>query len=307
MALATVIFLFMFDCMLTRIEGTVARSAHPIAPSDLAFGNHVAFTTWTKHFQAEKCNPLHSGLKKNKVDVGYAFGRDRSLMYKSKQELMMSESDQSTLHSTSHQIRDVPIFVGGSGLFLRSPKFLDMMIDEETAELETDLVPPLESLRERIAPQEASLSELRIKYEETENEIFGSQIRPLEIRLQPLQEMKEEQEYAVLSQKQYIEQLTELRDESIDNHQRHQSEGRVDVFYSGFNRTWSVDMNRNFALGPNGEAEFILAQRKDGGYEITTKWSTRNAEQPLLIEGQMRHDGACQGLVFSFANPVEGP
>ncbi len=282
------------------------QAARPIFPSNLAFANRFAFTTRLSHFQAEKWNLLlQSRLKKNKLDVGCTFGRGRSLMDRSKLSSMMSERDRSTLQS--HQIREETIDVGGSGLFLRAPRFLDMMIDDETTELETYLVPPLETLLERLAPEEASLSRLKEKYEETENEIFGSQIRPLEIRLQPLQEMKEEQEYAVLSQKQHIAELTELRDAAIESYQRQKAEGRAEVFYSGFNRTWSVDMNRNFALGPNVEAEFSLAQRKDGGFEITTKWTTRNAEQPLLVEGQLKQDGACHGLVISFATPEEGP
>jgi hypothetical protein len=302
---AAAIVIFSFECMLPGTKGSVARSARPIVPSDLAFGTSFDFTTRRSIFHAEKWNLCR--LKKNKAHVGYAFGRDRSLTDRSRLSSMMSENDQSTVQSTNHRIREVTTDVGGSGLFLRSPKFLEMIIDEETKELEIDLLPPLESLLERLAPQEQSLSDLKRKYEETENEIFGSQIRPLEIRLQPLQQMKEEQEYAVLSQRQYIEELTELRDQAIESHQRHQSEGRADVFYSGFNRTWSVDMNRNFALGPDGEAEFSLAPKKNGGFEIVTKWANRNSEQPLLIEGQMKQDGACCGLIISFATPEEGP
>ena len=222
---------------------------------------------------------------------------------------MLSVSDntfQTNPLSLNHQIRKESIGVGGYGEFLRSARVLEMMIEDEEVELETDLLPALESVVERLAPQEKMLDELKRKFEETENAIYGVQIRPLEIRMQPLQEMKEQQEMAVLSQKDYIADLVELRDEALSSLQRFKNDGRCDVFYSGFSRTWSVDANRSFALGPDGESEFVLALVKEG-FEMTAKWLPENNEQPLLVENHMKQDGLNHGIVVSFATPEEGP
>ena len=209
--------------------------------------------------------------------------------------------------SMSHRIRQEPVSVGGCGEFLRSAEILKLMIEKEQEELERILLPALKSLTDRLAPQEAKLEELKQKYQETENAVFGSQIRPLEILIQPLQEMKEEQEFAVFLQQEYIQELTEQREEAISSLDSFRSKGRGEVFYSGYNRTWSVDANKSFALGPDGESDFLLAQTKNGGIEVLTKWQPTNLEQPLLIENHLKADRECHGVVVSFASPEEGP
>jgi hypothetical protein len=218
---------------------------------------------------------------------------------------MLSENYEKRASSETYQIRKESISAGGCGEFLRAAKILDIMIEEEKLKLK-NLMPDLESLMERLAPQETALLELRQKFEETENAIFGSQIRPLEIRLKPLQEMREQQEFAVESQKEYISELLELRDEAVSSFDSFKSEGQSEVFYAGFNRTWTVDANRSFALGPDGESEFVLAATK-GGFEITAKWLSDKAEQPLLVESYLRTGGLLHGIVVSFATPEEGP
>ena len=58
-----------------------------------------------------------------------------------------------------------------------------LRVRSHTVTSSPQILRPLERVRKEMEPLETLLAEARAKYEETENEVFGSQIRPLEARL----------------------------------------------------------------------------------------------------------------------------
>ena len=85
------------------------------------------------------------------------------------------------------------------------------MVDQKKIELE-EVMKPLQETLDKLLPLEEELKELKRKFDETESTIFSSQILPLEFRMQPLQQLRDQQQEEVLDMQDVVGELEFERD-----------------------------------------------------------------------------------------------
>jgi hypothetical protein len=197
------------------------------------------------------------------------------------------------------EIRSAPPSVGGFGRFMGNLDLLRESLDEQIEFVKEKLQVPYDELQSQIQPKEEQLADLRRKFEETENNIFGSQILPIEVKLAPLLKKRDliAKDLAYCKgamefwESHYAEALA-LRQES----------GEADVWLSGRDCYVTVEVGRSFALDSAAEAALEVSGKAGGELTVQAQWPTARAAQPVLVDE--RAGGA--RLVVSFAAPEEG-
>lgn len=207
-----------------------------------------------------------------------------------------------------YEIRKASSQLGGLGRsLLRSRDILRLLQDRRQEEFDTAVLQPLAEVIKAMEPFEQKLEEAKQKYDETENEIFGSQIRPLELKLKPLLEKKE------------ILEKNKVRGEKVmaaiggayaRSEESFMSEGVADVYLAGFDKTIKVQAGRQIGLSPESEIRWELSATKEG-LCLQGKWqqNPQLPDQPLVVDvhGLSSFTGSRQhGLVLSMAPPDEG-
>jgi hypothetical protein len=211
--------------------------------------------------------------------------------------------------SSEVDVRAAPLYYGGLGRFLRATDILRDSISAVQAEIEGELRPELEMIKEKLKPLQDELEMLQKKYEETENSVFGSQILPVEIKTRPYKAEIKIREEELGEAEQELNVLQELLRES---EARYQADGVIDVGYSGWDSStvFPCKMQRSFGLGVRGdqdEVKVTVSSGKEGAYEVAATWTTDMIGQPLSISSDVDEEGDTRGLTLSFATPDEGP
>ena len=156
---------------------------------------------------------------------------------------------------------------------------------------------------------QVKLAEAKKKYEETENEVFGSQIRPLEVKLRPL---LEQQELLEKDKARGEKTMAAIREALERSKERFTADGVHAVFLSGFDKTIQVQAGRKVGIMTDSEISWELSGSASDGLSLGGKWkpSAQFPEQPLVVDMHgLAPDFSGlsqQALVLSLAPPDEG-
>ena len=182
-----------------------------------------------------------------------------------------------------YEIRRAGLSVGGLGrCFLRSRDVLRLLQSRRQEEFDAQVLGPLDRVLDKLVPMENQLVEARAKYDETENEIFGSQVRALEVKLKPLQGIKEVLE----KNKERGEKTMAAIQAAVEtSQQRYMSEGLADVFLVGTGKNIQVQAGRNIGLTVDSEMTWTLSDT-DGGLSLLGKWQPNSQvpDHPLAVD-----------------------
>ena len=208
-----------------------------------------------------------------------------------------------------HEIRKADFRLGGLGrAFLRSRDILQLLYYQRQEEFDEQILRPLELVTKEMKPMEKMLSEAKAKFEETESEIFGSQIRPLEVKLKPLQEQRAVLEKDKLRGDKVMAAIKECLERSEE---LYMADGEADVLLVDLGKSIRVQAGRKIGLSCDSEISWVLTTSAQDGLSLQGKWkaSKQTPEQPLVVDihGLSTFTGGSkQGLVLSMAPPDEG-
>ena len=185
--------------------------------------------------------------------------------------------------ASEYEIRRAGLSVGGLGrCFLRSRDVLRLLQSRRQEEFDAQVLGPLDRVLDKLVPMENQLVEARAKYDETENEIFGSQVRALEVKLKPLQGIKEVLE----KNKERGEKTMAAIQAAVEtSQQRYMSDGLADVFLVGTGKNIQVQAGRNIGLTVDSEMTWTLSDT-DGGLSLLGKWQPNSQvpDHPLAVD-----------------------
>lgn len=204
------------------------------------------------------------------------------------------------------EVRAAPLYYGGMGRFLRAPDVLRNYMEDMQDEIDEDLLPKLEALRSKLRPLQEELDRIQKSYDETENEVFGSQILPVEVKTRPYKAEILRREEELAEREAELAGITSLMEKSMA---KYQANGVINVKYSGlgWDTLFPCKMKRSFGWGGDDEVQLTVSG-KGNSYELLASWKTGDyAMQPVIVNSEVESDGNTRGLVLSFATPDEGP
>ena len=211
--------------------------------------------------------------------------------------------------NAGHEIRRASIRVAGLGRpFLRSRDVLQLLYETRQEQFEELILQPLDEVTKQIMPMQAQLADAKKRYDETENEIFGSQIRPLEVKMKPLLEQQAVLEKDKSRGDKTMAAILEALERSKE---RLATNGVHDVVLAGFDKTIKVQAGRKVGMSEDSEISWQISGKGDA-LSIGGKWKPNSQfpEQPMVVDvhglspdfsGLRR-----QAVVLSFAPPDEG-
>jgi hypothetical protein len=187
---------------------------------------------------------------------------------------------------SGYEIRKASLRVGGLGRsFLRSRDILQALYDERQGQFDREIIQPLNNLLKEIAPMEQQLAEAKKKYDETENEVFGSQIRPLEVKLKPLLERRT----LMLKDKLHGESvMAAIGDCIARSKELFVSQGVTDVLVGGLENPIQVEAGRQIGMSQDSEISWQLTASEKEGICLQGKWppaaQLKLPDQPLVVD-----------------------
>ena len=187
---------------------------------------------------------------------------------------------------SGYEIRKASLRVGGLGRsFLRSRDILQALYDERQGQFDREILQPLDNLLKEIAPMEQQLAEAKKKYDETENEVFGSQIRPLEVKLKPLLERRT----LMLKDKLHGESvMTAIGDCIARSKELFVSQGVTNVLVGGLENPIQVEAGRKIGMSQDSEISWQLTASDKEGISLQGKWpqaaQLKLPDQPLVVD-----------------------
>jgi hypothetical protein len=187
---------------------------------------------------------------------------------------------------SGYEIRKASLRVGGLGRsFLRSRDILQALYDERQGQFDREILQPLDNLLKEMAPMEQQLAEAKKKYDETENEVFGSQIRPLEVKLKPLLERRA----VMLKDKLHGESvMAAIGDCIARSKDLYVSQGVTDVLVGGLENPIQVEAGRQIGMSQDSEISWQLTASDKEGISLQGKWppaaQLKLPDQPLVVD-----------------------